>query len=175
MNQRRDTYLARTTRTAIIVLLSAATGAAGYARWVREPVADPPLALVGDTEPAMPPMGLPPLGQYTYRQFLNALMQVESGGNRMAVGEDGERGPYQITYSYWLDGGGSSLGYDQDAWKFEVCEKIMATYWLRYCPDAFRRQDWEILARVHNGGPKGMEKKSTIPYWNRIRTELGAG
>jgi hypothetical protein len=30
----------------------------------------------------------------------------------------------------------------------------------------------EILARIHNGGPKGYEKAKTIEYWHKVKNEM---
>ena len=36
----------------------------------------------------------------------------------------------------------------------------------------YTRGDNEVVAREWNGGPTGMNKKSTIKYWNLIKTNL---
>ena len=34
-------------------------------------------------------------------------------------------------------------------------------------------QDYaEVIARIHNGGPKGASKKATDGYWQRVLTQL---
>jgi len=48
----------------------------------------------------------------------------------------------------------------------------MIAYWKRYCPAALARGVWATLARVHNGGPTGAARKSTLPYWNRVAPPL---
>jgi hypothetical protein len=111
---------------------------------------------------------------YSFREFFDALMHVESGGDTRAIGDDGRsRGPYQISRAYWLDGGGSD--YDRDVWDTYESESVMLGYWMRYTPDALESLDYEVLARVHNGGPRGADKESTIAYWNKVRAELLAG
>jgi hypothetical protein len=30
----------------------------------------------------------------------------------------------------------------------------------------------EVLARIHNGGPKGYKKTATVKYWNKVKKEL---
>ena len=48
----------------------------------------------------------------------------------------------------------------------------MIAYWKRYCPKAFEAGDWETLARVHNGGPKGHTKKATLKYWEKVKNRM---
>jgi predicted chitinase len=51
-------------------------------------------------------------------------------------------------------------------------ERVMAAYWLRHCPTALARGDWQTLARVHNGGPKGGRSPETADYWRRVQRRL---
>ena len=44
----------------------------------------------------------------------------------------------------------------------------MLAYWRRYCPTAMAAGDAEVLARVHNGGPRGNRKAATAAYWRRV-------
>ena len=108
------------------------------------------------------------------RIFFNAIRQVETGGEpndgRDTIGAAGEIGPYQITYAYWLD---SNV---KGEWKLckqkAYAEKVMLAYWKRYDHKALKNKDLEILARIHNGGPRGYEKESTIPYWEKVKKIL---
>ena len=115
--------------------------------------------------------------QSSKASLLKAIMQVESsGGTDTRPGANGELGPYQITEAYWHDaceyGGISDAGYRTDAYDEEWCEIIIEWYWKRYCPLAYRLNIKEVMARVHNGGPHGHQRSSTIPYWNRVRRHL---
>jgi hypothetical protein len=49
----------------------------------------------------------------------------------------------------------------------------MLAYFARYAPKALESKDWQTLARVHNGGPKGHTKKATLGYWAKVQKELG--
>ncbi len=105
-------------------------------------------------------------------RYFNAIRIVESGEDDWAVGDGGKsRGPYQIGRAYWKDGCeyGGVLGhpewdYDLFVWSRPKVEQVMKWYWRRY--KAFT---WEQKARMHNGGPKGMEKQATVVYWERVR------
>lgn len=56
-------------------------------------------------------------------------------------------------------------------------EDAMYDYW-RYYAYKWSRDNggkpitYEVLSRVHAGGPNGMNKKSTIEYWHRVRKQL---
>ena len=141
----------------------------------RQPAADIPIE-VADTAPADAGgvVTRPSRPGSTMRQFFDALMQVESGGDCQAVGDSGRSlGPYQIGIAYWLDGGGSKNTYLQLVVNRDYCERIMYRYWKRYCPEALTNRDYETLARVHVGGPRGADKQSTKAYWQRVKSAMG--
>lgn len=56
-------------------------------------------------------------------------------------------------------------------------EFAMVDYWKFYA-HAWARKNlhkpitYEVLARIHNGGPDGMFKATTIPYWHKVKKEL---
>jgi hypothetical protein len=107
------------------------------------------------------------------REFLNALLQVESQGNDKAVGDHGNAiGAYQIWRNYWRD----AVEYDKTiGGKYEDCftrkyaERVVVAYLNRYAPED---ASWETLARIHNGGPKGYKIKATAEYWEKVKCEL---
>jgi len=110
------------------------------------------------------------------RPLLNALAVVESNNNDDAVGDSGKAiGRYQIWKTYWRDAikfCPSIKGKYQDVRNKEYAERIITAYLLRYAKGAVDRKDFEQLARMHNGGPKGYKKKATLKYWNRVEKEL---
>jgi hypothetical protein len=109
--------------------------------------------------------------QYTYREFLDALMEVESGGDVNAIGDGGmSRGPYQIGKLFWRDGQGGD--YDTGVTQPHLCEEVMYRYWKRYCPKALDNLDFETLVRTFNGGPRGMSKHYTIRHWLKVKAIL---
>ena len=124
------------------------------------------LALVCARAGAEPPKALTP-------DLLNAIRQVESGGNDNAIGDGGKAiGPYQIHRVYWED----AVEYDkslggtyQDCHDPDYARRVVIAYLTRYAPKNATAED---LARVHNGGPKGYKKSGTTKYWNKVKKEL---
>ncbi|HEX5050167.1 MAG TPA: hypothetical protein VFZ65_00215 [Planctomycetota bacterium] len=110
-------------------------------------------------------------------QVLDAIRFVESS-HRDAVpdGDDGRAiGPFQIHREYWQDAlkAEPSLGGSyQDCRRRDYAERIVAAYMRRWVPDAWAAGDAEVLARVHNGGPKGAQNPATLGYWARVRERL---
>ena len=110
------------------------------------------------------------------RTFLDALAVVESGQRDDATGDGGRAiGRLQLWRAYWSDAiehapdiGGS---YD-DCRTAEYAERVAVAYWRRYCPKALAARDYEILARVHNGGPRGHKNKATQAYWRKVDREM---
>ena len=123
-----------------------------------------------EDQPQPPIPGVPD----PFRPFLDALMQVESGGDCQAVGDNGRsHGPYQISLAYWKDGNyGHTWGYTTEVDNPSDCEVTMFNYWNRYCRKALSELDFETLARVHVGGPRGAMKECTLPYWKKVQKEL---
>lgn len=114
-----------------------------------------------------------PVGDDLRPLFL-AIRNVETGGiddPSRAVGDQGRSiGPYQITRRFWLDSGVAG------GWKLcrgrAYSETVMLSYWKRYCPEALRRGDAQVLARTHNGGPNGPIKRTTRGYWLKVKKQL---
>ena len=108
------------------------------------------------------------------RQLYNAIRQVETGNSAdaaNAVGDGGRSlGPYQIQWKYWRDSG--VPGKYSDVRGTAYAEKVMLAYWQRYCPTALARGDSQTLARVHNGGPSGARKGSTLKYWRKVSVAM---
>ncbi len=116
--------------------------------------------------------------------LLAAMRQVESSGNDRAVGDGGSsRGPLQIQRGYWADavtqlrreGWRALPAYDRDVWDYGQSCIIVRAYWRRWCVVALNDEDAETLARVHNGGPRGASRRSTLGYWKRVQRELKKG
>lgn len=109
--------------------------------------------------------------------FLRAVRLIESGGNVNAVGAAGEIGPYQIRYSYYADAAeqvhqrsGIEVPPFEVACRDEQWSRVLiVAYMHRYCPEAMLTNDFETMARTHNGGPRGPEKPATEEYWRRVR------
>jgi len=104
-------------------------------------------------------------------RLLDAMRQVESGGNPDAVGDGGaSRGPYQIQRAYWEDS--RVPGRYEQVRDDAYARRVVRAYWQRYCPGAVERGDMETLARVHNGGPAGARKSATLAYWHKVRRAM---
>lgn len=110
------------------------------------------------------------------REFLDAIRWVESTDGRYLGDQDGGRshGPYQISRAYLQDANeylGTNYTLRQVIDDDEVAVAVMCGYWNRYLPKD-REVTYELLARIHNGGPKGYEKESTIRYWERVKERM---
>ena len=117
----------------------------------------------------------PPKGTDT-RAILDAIRTVETGGEAdpdRAIGDKGKAlGAYQIHRCYWLDATEKdpalrALGYESVTNR-EIAERVVIAYLTRYAPD------WKIdtVARIHNGGPKGHRKESTLDYARKVRAAM---
>jgi hypothetical protein len=97
--------------------------------------------------------------RWTLDEIFAALRQVETGGSksggRRSVGD-----------------GGKAIGRFEDCREFPYARRVVLAYWRRYCPEALEALDAEILARIHNGGPRGDRKESTKVFWRKVEREL---
>ena len=122
---------------------------------------------------------------YSWAQLLNAIRYVETGSQRNggigAVGDNGKAlGPYQIWEIYWLDANIKNRRYKEVLHDKKLSERVIYNYMKRYQPEPHRRfqagtaslSDVEIISRTHNGGPKGILKKSTKTYFRKVVTAL---
>ena len=119
-------------------------------------------------------IGQSPASEANLAPLFHAIRVVETGGEtrpERAVGDGGRsRGPYQISRAYLADSGMSG---DWSRCHEQIfSELVMLSYWRRHCPQALRDRDFETLARVHNGGPTGVRKISTLRYWSKVRGVL---
>lgn len=110
-------------------------------------------------------------------KILNAIRMVESGGNdNVKDGDNGKAiGPFQIHKEYWQDAiefDSTIGGKYQDCRNRAYAEKIVVAYWKRYCKKALSNNDYETLAKVHNGGLNGVRVKATEAYWEKVKTVL---
>lgn len=112
-------------------------------------------------------------------RILSAIRVVETGGLNRPVYPDGDRGrsigPLQISHAYWCDAllFDPTIGGDyQDCRRLAYAERVVRAYMLRYVPEAWERADPEVIARTHNGGPRGAQRKSTLPYWEKVKAVL---
>jgi len=103
-------------------------------------------------------------------RLLAAIKQVESGGNPNAVGDQGKAlGAFQIWECYWQDS--KISGCYQDCKDPKYAEYVVRAYLARYAPKG-KTVTLEMLARIHNGGPRGYLKPATLKYWLKIQKVL---
>lgn len=110
-------------------------------------------------------------------RFIRALHLVETGGRLGPVRGDQGRalGPLQIHRAYWHDAvqhDKSLGGRYEDVADLRYAVLIVDAYMRRYAPAAYRRRDLQTMARVHNGGPSGHRKQSTLRYWSKLQVYL---
>lgn len=113
------------------------------------------------------------LPRYSKRAILDAIWQVESSGRLDPPDGDGGRaiGPYQIHKIYWTDAELPHGGY-QDCRDPAYAEQVIRAYMKRWVPEAWAEGHAEVIARTHNGGPRGRFKRATLPYWKRVKRAL---
>lgn len=63
-----------------------------------------------------------------------------------------------------------------DKYSIQKSEQMMFDYWRHYAykwhKETGKPITYEVLARIHNGGPNGMRKRSTYNYWLRVKKIL---
>ena len=109
---------------------------------------------------------------------LTAIRTVESNNNPSAVGDDGNAiGVYQIWKPYWQDARQTSGigGVYNDCFDPAYADRIVRAYMKRYATEKRlgRPVTMEDIARIHNGGPNGYKKKSTLKYWEKVKCHIG--
>lgn len=114
----------------------------------------------------------------TLRPFLDAVATVESNNNDKATGDDGKAiGRYQIWSIYWDDAKSFApaiKGEYSDCRNKEYAERVVVAFLLRYAEDAVKVRDYQTLARIHNGGPRGARKPATLKYWEKVEKIINA-
>ena len=103
--------------------------------------------------------------------FFRALHIVETSGKLgPTIGDQGRSlGPLQISRAYHKD---SRVGNDSNYARcadLEYSKRVVTAYLQRYAPTAYATGNVEVLARVHNGGPKGATKPATKGYAVRVK------
>jgi hypothetical protein len=111
---------------------------------------------------ALPAYSAPP------ESFWRALHHVETSGRLGPIkGDNGAAlGPLQIHRAYWKDSGVPGT-YSQCA-DLAYSRRVVTAYLRRYARNAWERGDAFSLARVHNGGPSGANKRATLRYGQKV-------
>lgn len=110
--------------------------------------------------------------------FLWALAGVESGHNDAAYNPaEGAVGRFQIRACYLADAN-EALGTAYTLQQMSdprIAMEVVRAYLTRWGAAYERRTGnpatAEVLARIHNGGPRGAEKDCTLAYAKRFRKE----
>lgn len=109
----------------------------------------------------------------TVQYLIYAIGMVEVGSAYQDCnkrGLNGELGPLQITRAYWKDSNVAGEWEDCCSWEYSV--KVLCSYLRRYAKEALQKNDFETLARIHNGGPRGAQKPQTASYWEKVQRYL---
>ena len=106
--------------------------------------------------------------------LLKAIAQVESNGDSSAYNhKENAAGPYQIRPVYLKDVN-RIVGYEkyrlEDRFDALKAKEMVVTYLSHYG----KHKSLEALARIHNGGPRGDKKKSTLRYWQKVKKAMEA-
>lgn len=112
--------------------------------------------------------------------FVDAVAKVESGNRPLAPYWDVNAtrlGYFSISRDVWKDATQFDKSLANGTW--EQCQKdkaygakVMLAYLRRYCPAAVKANDYQTMARVWNGGPKGATKQATVKYWTKVKKEM---
>ena len=115
-------------------------------------------------------------------KLLDAIADVESLGqpNRdTCIGDNGNAvGRFQIWKIYVDDVNRfSEVKFTYDCRKNadksrQIVKAYLIHYGKRYERLTGKKANDEVLARIHNGGPNGYKKESTIKYWNRVQRKM---
>ena len=110
-----------------------------------------------------------------FQDFLKALAHEESGchwGENTPVKGDGGRslGPFQICKDYHTDSGVEGPWSSCSGWFYSV--QVMNAYWARYCPEALRDHNFEVLVRTNAGGPTGRSEESSVYHWLKVKARM---
>ena len=112
----------------------------------------------------------------SYRDFLDAIREVEGWSPGDPRGKAGEIGPYQITPAFWRDGC-EQLALD---WPHDAAldrgnsERVIVGWFLRHLPVAWARQEWLTLAAAFHAGPRGMHTQRAWDYAKRVENLMNA-
>lgn len=124
---------------------------------------------------------------WTFEDLLDAIEQVESGGDPNAIGDNGQAvGNFQIHKIYVDDvnriekTNHTSKYYSPNQYEYyhrenPYCSRSMVQIYLEHYATKKRigrEPTFEDMARIHNGGPNGWKKESTKPYWQKVKREL---
>jgi hypothetical protein len=113
------------------------------------------------------------------KSLVDAIIQVESGGKKDAVGDKGKaKGILQIWDVVIQDVNrvyGTNYKHDDafDPVKSKDIFDKYTTFWAKqYQKKTGKKATDEVIARIWNGGPKGWKNPNTLGYWNKVKKEM---
>ena len=112
-----------------------------------------------------------------YMTLILVLIQIESGGNDLQIGDDGLAYGCLQMHSAYVQDAAEYAGKDwvhNDAFDRETSIEIFMAYMDRYATKERlgRTPTVEDIVRIHNGGPDGYKKDSTLPYLTKFNNQL---
>lgn len=110
-------------------------------------------------------------------KFVKAIHQVESSGREGRIVGDGGKalGPLQIHREYFNDAAkfDPSLGKNYNSvTNLAFAKRVVVAYLSLYAPKAVSSNNFQVLARIHNGGPRGHKNPATVGYWRKVQKNL---
>jgi hypothetical protein len=115
--------------------------------------------------------------------FLAALIAVESGGDKTAIGDRHMKhkafGVCQIRQPYLDDVNriAKSNFTIKQVRQSEALSRWCAVTYIKHYGKRYTRMTGkpltpEVAARIHNGGPNGWKKKVTDSHWNKVKERM---
>lgn len=115
-------------------------------------------------------------------KFFKALAAVESGGNPRAYNKaESAVGIFQIRKSYFEDAVAFNKNLSKyshsDCFRADISRLVVLAYMNRYAKEAVKSNNYEVLAKTHNGGSgwkkkTGQVKNNLNIYWNKLKKFL---
>lgn len=106
--------------------------------------------------------------------LINAIIEVESGGDDSAVGDGGQAlGCLQI-HKIMVDDVNRILGKDEFTYDDRLDREQSIRMFNIYTDHYSRGASDEVIARRWNGGPRGDRKQATVPYWRKVQKQLSS-
>lgn len=104
---------------------------------------------------------------------LGCICKIESGCRSIPCQWDVNSiscGYYQLKEVYWIDCGKPGNSFRRCALDKICSEKCVRSYMNRYAKRCTggREPTCEDYARIHNGGPSGCKRSSTLGYWAKV-------
>lgn len=104
-------------------------------------------------------------------QLATAIIAVESGGNDLAIGDNGRAiGAFQIHECVVADV--NRVFKTHFDWRGMTNRQNARIVFEKYLTIYGQGKSPEQLARIWNGGPRGHQKSATLNYWLKVKSRL---